>query len=143
MRSMHVLARGDLLQRLRLVSGLILFTFAATHFANHALGLVSLEAMQAVQDWRKAVTRSWPGSMGLPAAFPTPIALAPYRIASRLTWRLPFWEAAQSLTGLCIPLFLVTHVVFNRGAASLAGTRDTYIYELANIWPALALEHGL
>ena len=28
------------------------------------------------------------------------------------------------------------------GAASLAGTDDTYAYELANIWPALALEHG-
>ena len=53
---MHVLARGDLLQRLRLATGLILFTFAATHFFNHALGLVSLEAMQAMQDWRKVVT---------------------------------------------------------------------------------------
>ena len=41
---MHVLARGDLLQRLRLGSGLILLAFAATHFLNHALGLVSVEA---------------------------------------------------------------------------------------------------
>jgi adenylate cyclase len=140
---MHVLARGDLLQRLRLVSGLILFAFAATHFGNHALGLVSLEAMQAVQDWRKAVTRSWPGSTVLLAAFLTHIALALYRIATRLTWRLPFWEAAQIATGLSIPLFLITHVVFNRGAASLAGTDDTYAYELANIWPVLGLEHAL
>jgi adenylate cyclase len=140
---MHVLARGDLLQRLRLVSGLILFAFAATHFANHALGLVSLEAMHAVQGWRKAVTRSWPGSVVLLAAFLTHIVLALYRIATRLTWRLPFWEAAQIATGLSIPLFLVTHVVYNRGAASLAGTDDTYAYELANIWPPLALEHGL
>ena len=56
---MHALTRGDLLQRLRLATGLILFTFAATHFLNHALGLVSLEAMHAMQDWRKAVTRTW------------------------------------------------------------------------------------
>jgi adenylate cyclase len=140
---MHVLARGDLLQRLRLITGLILFTFAATHFANHALGLVSLEAMHAVQGWRKAVTRSWPGSIVLLAAFLVHIALALYRIATRLTWRLPFWEAAQIVSGLSIPLFLITHVIYNRGAASLAGTDDTYAYELANIWPALALEHGL
>jgi adenylate cyclase len=46
---MHVLARGDILQRLRLISGLVLFAFAATHFLNHALGLVSLEAMHAMQ----------------------------------------------------------------------------------------------
>ena len=46
---MHVLLRGDLLQRLRLVSGLVLFTFAGAHFLNHALGLVSLEAMHQMQ----------------------------------------------------------------------------------------------
>ena len=139
---MHVLTRGDVLQRLRLVSGLVLFTFAATHFFNHALGLVSLEAMHALQDWRKGVTRSWPGSIVLLAAFLIHILLALYRIALRLTWKLPFWEAAQIVSGLSIPLFLITHVIYNRGAASLAGTNDTYAYELANIWPALAFEHG-
>src|SRR5512145_985585 len=139
---MHVLARGDLMQRLRLVSGLVLFLFAATHFANHALGLLSLEAMHAVQGWRKAVTRSWPGSIVLLAAFLGHILLGLYRIAQRLTWNLPFWEAAQVATGLSIPLFLITHVVYNRGAASLAGTDDTYAWELGNIWPVLALEHG-
>ena len=139
---MHILARGDLLQRLRLITGLILFTFAATHFLNHALGLVSLDAMHAMQDGRKLITRSWPGSIILLSAFVAHILLALYKIALRLTWKLPFWEAAQILSGLSIPLFLITHIVFNRGAASLAGTDDTYAYELANIWPGLALEHA-
>jgi adenylate cyclase len=35
------------LVRLRLWSGLVLFLFAATHLANHALGLFSLAAMEA------------------------------------------------------------------------------------------------
>ena len=140
---MHVLARGDLLQRLRLASGLVLLTFAATHFLNHALGLVSLDAMQEMQAWRKLVTRSWLGSGVLLAAFLTHISLALYKISRRLTWKLPFWEAAQILTGLSIPLFLITHVVYNRGAASLAGTDDTYAFELGNIWPGLAWEHSL
>ncbi len=139
---MHVLARGDVLQRLRLTTGLILFTFAATHFFNHALGLVSLDAMQAMQDWRKVVTRSWPGSVILLGAFVTHILLGLYKLSLRLTWKMPLWEAAQIVSGLSIPLFLITHVVFNRGAASLAGTNDTYAFELANIWPGLALEHG-
>jgi len=140
---MHVLARGDVLQRLRLVSGLVIFAFVATHFLNHALGLVSLEAMQAMQAWRKLVTRSWAGSALLLAAFAVHVGLALYRISQRLTWRLPPWEAAQVLTGLSIPLFLLTHVVYNRGAASLAGTDDSYAYELANIWPGLAWQHSL
>lgn len=139
---MHVLARGDLLQRLRLASGLVLFVFAATHFLNHALGLVSIDAMEGMQVWRKVFTRSWVGSGVLLAAFLVHISLALYKISRRSTWKLPFWEAAQVLSGLSIPLFLITHVIFNRGAATLAGTHDTYTFELANIWPGLALEHS-
>jgi adenylate cyclase len=139
---MHVLARGDVLQRLRLTTGLVLFIFAATHFFNHALGLVSLDAMQAMQEWRKVVTRSWPGTIILLSAFVVHILLALYRLSLRLTWRMPFWEAAQIVSGLSIPLFLITHIVFNRGAASLAGTNDTYAFELANIWPGFAWEHS-
>lgn len=135
---MHVLARGDVLQRLRLASGLVLFTFAATHFANHALGLVSLDAMHAMQSWRKVVTRSWPGSILLLAAFATHISLALFKLSRRMTWRLPAWEAVQIATGFAVPLLLITHVAYNRGAATLAGTDDTYAYELANIWPAFA-----
>ena len=96
-----------------------------------------------MQGWRKVVTRSWLGSGVLLAAFLIHIALALYKISRRLTWRLPVWEAAQILTGLSIPLFLITHIVYNRGAASLASTDDTYAYELGNIWPALAWEHSL
>ena len=59
----HILLRGDLLQKLRIASGLILFAFAATHFLNHALGLVHIETMHEVQQWRQVVTRSWPGTI--------------------------------------------------------------------------------
>ena len=45
--SMRLLWAGTLRDRLRLWSGLVLFTFALTHFLNHALGLWSLEAMAA------------------------------------------------------------------------------------------------
>ena len=38
-------------RRLRLGSGLILFVFVLTHLTNHALGLISLEAMEAGQHY--------------------------------------------------------------------------------------------
>jgi adenylate cyclase len=88
------------------------------------------------------VTRSWIGSGVLLAAFLIHIPLALYKLSRRLTWKLPVWEAAQILSGLSIPLFLITHVVYNRGAATLAGTDDTYAFELGNIWPGQAWEHA-
>lgn len=137
---MHTLARGDITQRLRLASGLVLFTFVATHLANHALGLVGLDAMQAMQDGRKAVTRTWIGSGVLLAAFVVHIALALAKIAFRHTWRMPPWEALQIATGVTVPFLLMPHVAFNRGAAMLAGTDDSYVFELAHIWPDFAWE---
>lgn len=135
---MHILARGDIWQRLRLVSGLVLFVFVATHLANHALGLVGIDAMLAMQDARKAVTRTWIGSLVLLAAFVVHIALALVRIARRRTWRMPPWEALQIATGVMVPYLLIPHVVFNRGTAVVAGTNDTYVFELVHLWPDFA-----
>jgi adenylate cyclase len=135
---MHILARGDLWQRLRLASGLVLFVFVATHLANHALGLVGIDAMMAMQGARKAVTRTWIGSGVLLAAFAIHIGLALVRIGRRRTWRMPPWEALQIATGVTVPLLLVPHVAFNRAAAVLVGTNDTYVFELSHIWPDFA-----
>lgn len=35
-----------LIRRLRLITGLVLFAYLTTHLANHALGLISLDAME-------------------------------------------------------------------------------------------------
>ena len=42
-------------QTWRLASGLVLFAFVLTHYLNHALGLVSLDAMEEAQAARFAV----------------------------------------------------------------------------------------
>ena len=92
---MNAPLRGDLLQRLRLISGLVLFAFAGTHFLNHAVGLYGLEAMHEMEIWRTTVTRSWPGSILLGAALVTHLSLGLYKLAMRSTLRMPTWEAVQ------------------------------------------------
>src|SRR3954452_9630579 len=82
-------------QTWRLASGLVLFAFVLTHFLNHALGHVSLEAMQQVQGIRRAVWGSWPGSLLLYGAAAVHVGLSLWKLANRRTCRLPGWEAAQ------------------------------------------------
>lgn len=94
---MHILLRGSLAQRLRIASGLILFTFALTHFLNHALGLVDIETMQRAQDWRKAFTRSIPGTIVLGLALFTHVVLALAKLANRRTPRNPVQGAGLSV----------------------------------------------
>src|ERR1700687_4951654 len=92
---MHILLRGSLTQRLRIASGLVLFTFATTHFLNHAVGLVDLEAMHEVQAWRQVVPRSLPGTIVLLAALLTHVGLGLFKLARRTTLRLARWELIQ------------------------------------------------
>ena len=136
---MHILLRGDLFQRLRIASGLILFTFAATHFLNTALGLVHLETMHEVDMWRRLVIRSVPGTFVLVVALVTHITLALYKLANRSTLRLPPWELFQIALGLLIPFLLFPHIVNTRIAHVFFGVEDSYLYELARLWPENAI----
>jgi len=139
MPPMHILLRGDTLQRLRIASGLVLFVFAGTHFLNHALGLIHVDAMHAMQHWRWVVTRSVPGTFLLVAALVTHIGLALYKLAARATLRLPAWELTQLGLGLFIPFLLFPHIVNTRGARIWFAVEDNYLYELARLWPDGAL----
>ena len=136
---MAILERGSVRQKLMLVSGLVLFAFAATHFLNHAVGLVSLEAMHDVQHLRWYVTRSWPGTFILSLALLVHMVLALIKLATRATLRLPAWELVQIGLGLLIPFLMLPHIVNTRLASSVYGVEDNYLYELTRLWPEGAL----
>ncbi|MBK8210171.1 MAG: adenylate/guanylate cyclase domain-containing protein [Rhodospirillales bacterium] len=132
---MHVLVRGGAHQRIRLVAGLVLFTFATTHFLNTALALVDLEIVYRVDAWRTAITRSWPGTAILVLALLGHVSLGLLKLARRSTLRMPPWELLQIATGIAIPFLLLPHIVNTRGARLIFGVNDTYAYELARLWP--------
>src|SRR4051794_1655647 len=48
-----------MIQRLRLASGLVLFTYVTSHLLNHALGMIGLDAAEAGRLWFTAFWR-WP-----------------------------------------------------------------------------------
>lgn len=140
--TMNALTSGNIRQRLRLASGLVLFVFAASHFTNHALGIWSVAAMEAAQHWRTVITRSAPGTTILLSALIVHIALGLFKLVRRESWRMPFWEAAQILLGLAIPFLLLPHIVFTGLAHNLYGYDDRYFNSLNTIWPAVAWQQS-
>jgi adenylate cyclase len=120
--------------RLRLTTGLILFGYLVTHFTNHALGLWSLEAMEAGRRWFLALWRYPPVSAVLYLALLTHISLAFWSLYRRRTLRMPAWEAAQLLVGLTIPPLLAYHVVGTRLAHGWYGLNDSYTLVLTTFW---------
>ena len=137
------LGPADVAQLCRLISGVVLFVFATTHFLNHAAGLISLEFMLEAQQWRLSVTRSPPGTAILVLALFTHVTLGLYKLATRATLRLSRWELLQLGLGVAVPFLLLPHIVNTRIAHVFFGVEDSYLYELSRLWPAYALLQSL
>ncbi len=101
-------------RRLRLASGLAIGCFVLGHFLNHALGVVSIEAMDRVRTVLAAWWRSPPGTVVLYGALVTHFLLALVSLYRRTTLRMPAWEAAQIALGLAILPLLIAHIVGTR-----------------------------
>ena len=119
-----------MVRRVRLWSGLVLTVFVVTHYLNHALGLVGLEALDAGRQAFLWLWRSLPGTLLLYGALIVHMVLAFWSLFQRRRLSMPVWEAVQLVVGLAIPPLLVLHILGNRLAAEVFATDDTYIYDL-------------
>ncbi len=129
-------------RRARIASGVVLFLFVLTHLVNHALGLISLAAMEAGRWAFVALWRNPVGTTLLLAAIVVHVALAAWSIYLRRQFRMPLWEALQILLGLAIPLLLVDHLVGTRIANLQYGFEDSYTALVLVLWvlkPELAV----
>lgn len=119
-----------MLRRIRLATGLVLFAYVTTHLMNHALGLISYQAMEDGRQWFLALWRNWPATIVLYGSLLIHFCLALWAIYERrkLTWS--WGEGLRVILGISIPLLLAAHVVGTRGAHELAGTNDNYAFVL-------------
>src|SRR5688572_564500 len=123
-----------MIQRIRLLAGLVLFTYVTTHLLNHSLGLISLDAAEAGRFWFLAVWRQPIVTLLLYASLLTHVTLALYAIYRRRHLRIPAWEIVRLSLGLLIPLQLVNHVFGTRVAHEAFGYRDTYAAQVLLYW---------
>jgi len=123
-----------MLGRLRLYSGLVLFTYLVGHLANHALGVISLEAMNAGIPFTIAPWRTLPGTVLLGGAALVHVSAVLWSLYLRQTLRMPGWQIAQTTLGLLIPFGLIGHVLGTRGLHEAFGVHGSYLTELAALW---------
>ena len=116
----------QLLGRLRLATGLILFFYVLTHNINHALGLISLQAMDAGRIPFLAFWRFPPVELLLFFSLILHFALGMRALYTRHSLRMPFGEGAQLILGLSIPPLLTLHVLGTAVAHWMFGLDDAY-----------------
>ena len=123
-----------MLQRLRLITGLINFTYVGTHLLNHAVGLHSIEAAEAgalifMGFWRQPLITAV-----LYSSLLTHLGLVLWALYQRRHLRIPRWEVTRIILGLCIPALLINHVFANRITYELTGVYDTYTRVVTALW---------
>jgi adenylate cyclase len=122
------------LRAVRAATGSILFVYVLTHLLNHALGLISLEALAAGRVIFLAIWRNPVGTTVLYGAFVIHAGLALRSLYGRRSLRMPFWEAGQLILGLAIPALLWEHVLGTRVLHAMFGTNDDYPLVLSILW---------
>ncbi|MBL0403590.1 adenylate/guanylate cyclase domain-containing protein [Microvirga aerilata] len=121
-------------REIRLASGMVLAAFLLTHFSNHALGLVSIEAMEAGRAWFNRLWRNPVGTVLLYGSLLLHFLLALQAIYRRRTLRMPVREAAQLILGLSLPFLLIGHVTGTRIEWALTGHDSGYPEVVRNLW---------
>ena len=129
-----VAGKIDWLPRARLVSGVVLFAYVASHLLNHALGIVSLDALEAGRVVFLGLWRNLAGTVVLYGAVVVHLVLVLYSLYRRRRLRLSRWEILQTLFGLSLPPLLALHLSATRGLHEFFGVEDSYAYVLAAIY---------
>src|SRR5215468_2416847 len=82
-----------MIRRLRLASGLVMFAYVTTHFVNHSLGLVSVQAMDHALEHIYEYWASPLGAVLLYGAFATHYSLALWALWLRRSRKRPSWSS--------------------------------------------------
>jgi adenylate cyclase len=113
------------------------------HLANHAVGLISLEAMENVLWYIFRIWTSPPAQLLLYSSFLVHYGLAFYALWQRRTLRLRASELSQLVLGFAIPTLLVRHVVVTRISDSFFHTDMGYYAYLLWVYFVRSPDHGI
>lgn len=112
----------------RLASGLVLFTYLATHLVDHALGIASIATAEAGLRVAVLVWHSVPATVLLYGAVMTHVALAFESLYGRETLRMPPVELVRMALGFTMPTILIGHAVSTRLAFAVYGHPVDYAH---------------
>ena len=122
------------LRQIKLATGLVLYLYVTLHFVNHALGNISVDAMESGLAIQKLIWQSLAGATILYVSLLTHMSLGFWALYERRQFRWTQLEATQLVLGLSIPFLLTNHVIGTRVALSQFGLENGYAQLLANFW---------
>src|SRR6266550_8468042 len=124
--NIRTLIRGIGQRQVRLVSGLVLFTYLISHFLNHALGNVSMEALAGGVYLHTSFWQFLPIAILFYAACLAHTALGIWALYERRQFRWKAIEPLQLVLGLSVPMLVISHIIGVRLGQTLYGHQKLY-----------------
>src|SRR5712671_491309 len=130
--------RGIGVRQIRLACGLVLFAYLVSHFVNHALGNISMDALAAGVYFHALFWQFLPVAIVFYAASLTHTGLGIWALYERRQFRWKAIEPLQLVLGLSIPALIITHLAGVRLGHTLFGHEKLYpqvLFAYLVVWP--------
>jgi len=132
--------RGVGVRQVRLACGIVLFTYLISHFLNHALGNISLDALADGVYYHTLFWRFPPVAIIFYGSVLVHSSLGIWALYQRRQFSWKAIEPLQLALGLSVPLLVAAHVISVRLGQALYGHEKLYPQELDAFWVANELK---
>jgi adenylate cyclase len=139
----HRVLGGIGLRQIRLVCGIVLFAYLLSHFLNHALGNISLAAMDAGIGYHLRFWQYPPIAYAFYGSAAIHIGLGIWALYRRRQFHWKTIEPLQLVLGLSIPALIVGHVVGMRLSNALFMQERGYPQVFYSYWVAAPMRMWL
>jgi adenylate cyclase len=130
----RIFFRGIGQRQVRLACGLVLFSYLVSHFLNHALGNISLDAMAEGVYYHTLFWQFLPVAIVFYGSAFVHSGLGIWALYQRRQFSRAALEPLQLALGLSIPLLVLFHVIGVRLGQSLFDQQKLYPQELYSFW---------
>src|ERR1700676_1507412 len=130
--------RGIGVRQVRLACGLVLFAYLVSHFLNHALGNISMDALAAGVYYHVLFWHFLPVAVVFYGSALLHTGLGIWALYQRREFRWKAIEPLQLVLGLSIPALVITHVAGVRLGQTLFGHEKLYpqvFFAYWIVWP--------
>src|SRR6185437_8791732 len=128
--------RGIGVRQVRLACGLVMFAYLCSHFLNHALGNISMEALAAGVHYHTLFWQFLPVAIVFYGAVLIHSCLGIWALYQRRQFGWKAIEPLQLVLGLSVPALVAAHVVGARLGQTLFGHEKLYPQEIYAFWVA-------
>lgn len=128
--------RGIGVRQVRIGCGLVLFTYLISHFLNHALGNISLDALAIGVHIHTAFWQFLPVAIVFYTAAFVHCGLGIWALYQRRQFKWKAIEPLQLVLGLTVPALILSHIIGVRLGQTLYANQKLYPQELYSFWVA-------